>query len=274
MYRTLLATVIGALALSAAVHAQPSAQEVVDRSMQAYASMMEDVESYQLTLETMGHEQQLYFERREGDDPFAYRAYTVTPRGVTAFDDHIPFAGEMAPGTETFQRLRERARLLGRQTLDGQQVYAIAVDDPAGLMEMPDMPDDADFEVDSATFFISSDHYLLVGADMEGRMRHRGQENEVTMEMRASDFRTVGSVRFPFHTVMRMDGLAAGMSEEERQQLAEVRRQLEQLPPEQRAMMEQAMGDQLEQMRRMAEGESVEMEMRVLDLQINVPRPG
>lgn len=274
MKRHILAAIVLPALIAGSALAQPSAQQIIDRAQEAYASMMSDVESYLVTTDMFGMEHQMYFERIEGASPLDYRASVrTTAHGEwTTTDDDGP-AGASIPTSDMFERLRAEARLVGEQTLDGRRAYALSVDDPSTVFEPGDLPTDDEFELETMTLFVAADNHMLIGFDGEGSMQQDGRTIPVTVEMRMSDFRTVGPMTHPFVTAMRLGGFEDAFSEDERRQLEEARRQLEQLPPEQRRMMEQMMGDQLAQIEAMFEGEGVEMEMRVTDLQVNVPRP-
>jgi hypothetical protein len=274
MCRQIQVTLLLGFFLSAAAAAQPTSEQIVDRAAQAYASMMEHVDNYLLTVETMGMEHQMYFERIEGAGPLDYSpsVRVIGHSGWVASENGVP-GGASLPNTEVFERLRERASFAGEQTIDGQRVFALRVDDTAGLFDATELTADGDFDLDTMTLYVAADDYQMIGFDGQGTARQNGQTAEVTMKMRMSDFRTVGPIRHPFLTTMSIEGLAAALSDQERRQLEEAQRQMEQLPPAQRQMMERMMGDKLEQLKRMIEGESMVMEMRVVDLQANVPRP-
>ena len=242
--------------------------------MQAYSNMMSGVDSYLITMDMFGMVHQTYFERVEGTSPLDYQIQVRISgqTGWTSGDDEMAgSAGQ--PTREMFERLRQSAQLRGEHTIDGRRAYALVVDDPSDVFDPADLPADEDFELQTMTLYIAADDYTVLGFDGEGSARQNGRATDITMEMRASDFRTVNGMKHPFLTTMRIGGLTSGMSPQERSQLEEARRQLEQLPAQQRAMMERMMGDQLEQLQRMADGEAMEMQMRVVDLQVNVPRP-
>lgn len=261
------------LLASPQVIAQPSAKQIVERWMQAYTEMLADVESYLMTVQMMGMTHQYYFERIEGAGPLDYRMHLRIPGHVGWHDsDDIPGAVSM-PTSDQFQRLRTAVSFAGEQTLNGTAVYVLQLDDPAAVFDTRAVPVGGEVEFDAMTLFVSKDDYMMAGLDASGTIRANGDASPMTVEMRFSDFRTVGPMRHPFLTEMRIGGLTAGVSDEDLRQLEEMRRQMEQMPPEQRQMMEQMMGEQLAQFERMMEGEAVEMTMRVVDLQVNVPRP-
>ncbi len=254
--------------------AQPSAQQIVDRAQQAYVSMMSGVDSYLVSMDMFGMDHQMYYERVEGGQGLDFRAYVRVPgqSGWVSGEDEAP-GGVSVPTEEMLQRLRSEARFAGEHTVDGRRVYALEVSDPSTLMNPEQLPGDDDMEFDSLQLFVDRDSYMMIGFDASGTVRADGREAPVTMRMRASDFRTVGGMTHPFMTTMHIEGVAASLSDDERRQLEEARRQMEQMPPAQREMMERMMGEQLRQFEQMADGEPLEMEMRVTDLQVNVPRP-
>lgn len=274
-HRPLLLLFAAAL-FAAPLAAQPTGAQVIDTAINAYASMMQDVDSYLLTMETFGHTHSTYFQRVEGGGPLDFEAHSVTSTGLERVDDDS--APGFSPHGDMLNRMRERARFLETRTIDGRQVHAVEIEDVGSLMDGAlQTPPDADMEIDSAVYLVGATDGILYGVDIRGRARHNGETSPVTMELRMSDFRDVGPMRHPFKTTMRMSGFDAEISaadrEEARRELAEARRQFEQMPAEQRQMMERMMGDQLQQLERMLEGEDMQVEMRVTDLQVNVPAP-
>jgi hypothetical protein len=274
-HRPLLLLFAAAL-FSAPLAAQPSGAQVIDTAMNAYASMLEGVDSYLLTMETFGFEHTTYFQRVEGGGPFDFEAFSVTSEGLQGLDDDtIP---GFTPHGDMLSRMREQARYLEVRTINGRQVHAVEIEDIGAVMDgMVQTPPDSEMDIDSAVYLVGVEDGILYGVDIHGTAHHDGQASPVTMEMRMKDFRDVGPMRYPHTTTMRMTGFDAEVSaadrEEARRELAEARRQFEQLPAEQRRMMERMMGDQLQQLERMLDGEAMEFEMRVTDLQVNVPAP-
>jgi hypothetical protein len=115
-----------------------------------------------------------------------------------------------------------------------------------------------EFLMSSASIWIDTEHPVMLGHRVEGSAEQGGQSRDFFIESIASDFRffeELNSIE-PFKTTMRMGGV---MTPKEQKQMAEAREQLKELdaqmaamPPDQRKMMENMMGGQLESIRSMA----------------------
>lgn len=266
--RSLLALLL-VLALPAA--AQPSAQAVVERATARYMDMMKGVQNYTVTQEVMGHPATIYFERVPGGGPLDFAAHPVGADG-----EAMDGAGTMDAHTGRMLRvLAERGRMAGTHDVDGTATYAIAADDFQDVIQemqgLNQAGEDADIE--RATFYFDQEDYRLLRVLMEGEMTMNDRRSPFTATMTFSDFRTVDGLTHPFSTTMSIAGVQDAMSDKDREQLEEARRQMENMPEAQRKMMERMMGDQLKKLEEMMGGEAIEMDMTVTDLQVNAGRP-
>ena len=78
------------------------------------------------------------------------------------------------------------------------------------------------------------------------------------------------------HTVIQIEGLGAMIDPEMQAQFEAMEKQLADIPPEQRQMVERMMGPQIEQMRQMMSGgdDGMTMEVTVTDVRVNSGPPG
>jgi hypothetical protein len=178
------------------------------------------------------------------------------------------------------ERITDEAAYGGTEDVEGIRSHVITVDDFGDLArEMGAVPEQAEgeFDIDEATFYLSTDDYRLRKMTMEGTMTNDGQTSPVRLETVLSDYRTTDGFTTPYHMAMTMQGMEGQMSdaerEEARQQLEQARQQMEQMPPEQRQMMERMMGDRLEQLEQMLGGDGFSMEMIVKNVDVNTGRP-
>jgi hypothetical protein len=90
------------------------------------------------------------------------------------------------------------------------------------------------------------------------------------------DYREVESLLVPYLSVVSIEGIEAMIDPEMQAQYEEMRRQLESLPESQRAMFEQMMGAQMEQIERMMAGDDgpMTMEITVTEVRVNAGPPG
>lgn len=251
-----------------AVQAQTSPRAIVDRAQSAYETAFEGVNSYMITTEVIGTSSTVYAERVPGGGPINFVTYTVMPDGQL-FDDDDMFTSLAA--SDVLEDLAANGRYGGEHQINGETALAIEVDDFNSLIDPSQLPDEGEFELESGVFYFSSRTGFLVGFDATGTMDDSDQP--VNMSMRFSDYRTVSGLTWPHLMTMSMEGVMGSMSAEDRAEMEEVRRQLAEMPPEQREMLESMMGDQLAQFDAMLSGEAVEFEAVVTDVQVNVPRP-
>lgn len=129
--------------------------------------------------------------------------------------------------------------------------------------------------INSIELWIDAEYFVERKMRMEGVMTENGRSQEVFMERELQDYRNVpdSALYEPYKTVMRAGGM---LTEAQRAELAESQKQLEEferemasMPADQRAMMEQMMGDRLEQMRNMVSGGTFEIETITTSIEIN-----
>ena len=178
------------------------------------------------------------------------------------------------------RQIGDRARVDGTETIDGHETWLLTVPDPAEL----DLEDQEDFTPESMSFNVDRELYVLRRASVKGEADFDGRKGPMAISVRFEDYRDVGTLLLPFHTVTAIDGLQSAMSEEDRkmladmdEQLAKMDEQLKDLPPEQRAMAEsmlKAQMPQLEQMRTAAANEGPsELAVQVLEARVNTGPP-
>jgi hypothetical protein len=263
---------LSALAIPLAVTPAPaqSAGALLDRAFQAYEQRMSGVENYTVTQRVMGIESTMRFEREMVDGRPTYRVASASAAGQT-----IPADGEgnLDDAYASFRMLRDRARLDGRETIDGASTHVLRVDDFSGVAGFAPSPAEGEFTVESGRLFVDDEQHLLRGMTLEGVAVVDGQRHPVTMEMRMHDFREVGGMLHPFRTVIRTSGLAPTASAEEmaqaRASMEELQQQMRSMPAAQREMMERMVRPQIEQFERMLEGEAVEVQIEVVDVRVN-----
>jgi len=261
-----------ALAVPLAVTPAPaqSAGALLDRAFEAYEQRMSNVENYTVTQRVMGIETTMRFERAMEDGRPTYRVTSASAGGQA-----IPADGEghVDDAYAAFRVLRDRARLDGRETIDGVSTYVLRVDDFSGVAGFAPASAEGEFTVESGLLFVDDEQHLLRGMTMEGVAVVDGQRHPVTVEMRMHDFRDVGGMLHPFRTVIRTSGLAPTASGEEmaeaRASMEELQQQMQSMPAAQREMMERMVRPQIEQFERMLEGEAVEVQIEVIDVRVN-----
>ncbi|MEM1043241.1 MAG: hypothetical protein AAGI91_11500 [Bacteroidota bacterium] len=267
--------VLLALLLPLAGQAQ-SAQQVLDDVLDQYRADLAGAENYTLTQTVMGTETMTYAERAEGGGPldYTYTTYITLPGGQTMSQ---PAETENMAPLQMLDRIRESARYVGSEDVDGTAAHVIAVDDFGEAMSDMGMMPNAEFEMETVTFFVGKRDRRVVKMTMAGTMKQDGRTSPIAMETRLLDYRTVDGLTVPFRTVMEIQGASGAMDAGEREEvlreLEEAKRQMESMPEAQRQMMERMLGDQMKQAEEMLAGESMQFEMQVTDVQVNAGPP-
>lgn len=200
-------------------------------------------------------------------------------KGTRNLDDGTADAEDAVADMAEFAR---RARLAGTEPApahpDGatRAAYKLVVD---GL-EMKQEAEGGTFALHTATLWLDTEYYVPLRLVMEGEVESEGRTAPLTIEKLDLDYRAHGPLYVPHREVFRLSGIMQAMSEKERRemeeakkQLAEAEEQIKAMPPEQREMVERMMGDKLEQLKKMVEGDSFETTMSVVSVAVNEGPP-
>lgn len=268
-----LAALAAVLAVRPANGAAQSAADIVERMLSEYASRVADVDNYTLVQQTMGFETISYFEKEMVDGRPVFMSRTsVTAAGVsTDVSEDSGLDDVYAIGEE----LGRRGRYGGVQRVNDYDLHVIEVSDFSGLDFGEDLAPDSEFQPKSGTFYLDVDTYVPRRVEFVGSLTNEQGVHDITSIIEMGDYREVQSMLVPYRTVITLEGLGAAIDAETRAQFEEMQRELENLPPEQRAMVEQMMAGQLEQFRSMMAGQDQPMTFQVLvtDVRVNQGPP-
>lgn len=126
-----------------------------------------------------------------------------------------------------------------------------------------------------ASMWIDTEKHVIVKHRVEGIATANGESRDFFIESSNSDYRNVpGSHLYePYKRVMRMGGImdAEQMAkmEEARKQLAEFDKRLASMPPGQRKMVENMMGNQMDTVRSLANGGGLEFVETIDEILVN-----
>lgn len=177
---------------------------------------------------------------------------------LTSFDS--------APPTTTFNtafldRLAQHATLVGTETVNGTQSVHLHVENPSAVnSEVDDEARSMDFYVDAEELLVTRVQVILAASGSES------EESTLTMDF--TDYRTVKGLTVPYLMTMQME---LGLSEEQRQQMQQLKKQLEQMPEQQREQMKRMMGDQFEQIEDVIAGGTTTIEVQSVRVNEGIP---
>ena len=168
--------------------------------------------------------------------------------------------------------LARRLRVVGPATVDGHAVHHLRADQ---LQRRITGEDGSVMVVDTIELWVDERECVPRKLEMKGTVTSEGQTRPMTIERRDGDYRKVpGSKMYePFRQVMSIKGAMTAEQERELRQaqveMQKMEKQLAEMPPAQRQMVEQQMGPQLQMMKRMAAGGGLEIVTDVHAIVVN-----
>lgn len=266
----LLALLLTAVGLVPAAPAQ-SVDAVVDAMKARYQEQLETVDTY--IMETDAYTS--YHRKVTHNGEATYETQTRWGDQEGLFGQGANTMPSPQPGLSQLDELAQHASYLGTETLDGQSVHVLRVDDPSVLApEEEQTPDEMTGEM---RLYIDADRHVPLMMEYDVEIEEGGQVREMHPRITMSDYRTVDGLTLPWMMQMRMEDLDASISPEEREEarqgLEEMEAQMAEMPAEQREMMEGMMDNQMEQLRQILDEGTIEFTVEVQDVQVNVPIP-
>jgi hypothetical protein len=273
--RSIVSTLAVASAVASAVAAPVAAQsgaEIIERMLTEYERRSQGVENYTLIQDVMGFETVSYFEKEMMDGRPVFRLRSSSAGGVDVGDPGDGGFDEIYTMGDEFAR---RAQHEGREQIDGYDVHVLEMSDLTGMGFGPDVSPDSDFEPKRGRLFIDADTYAVRRLEFEGEMTNEQGVQEVTMTVDMTDYREVQGMLVAYRTVISIEGLGEAIDPETRAQFEEMQRELENMPPAQRRMVESLMADRLEQFQALLEGDGpMKIETTVREVRVNAGPPG
>lgn len=257
-----------AVAMPSAATAQ-DAEDILITSLEKYEQRMEGIENYTVVSSVESFETEVTFVRTEVE---GHTAFLPRINGETSTD------GSSDP-YRLFPKIAERAEVRGKETVDGAECWILAIDDFSGLEIGQGMATGttADFSPKNGTFCIDTSDYVIRRMHMEGEVTSRGETRPMTADATFSDYRNVEGMLHPFSLHIVATGITAGASsgddEQSRKELAKLEKQLEDMDPNQRAMVEGMLKPQLEKLRKMLDTGDVETTLITKEVRVNEDLP-
>lgn len=249
------------------------AAEIIDRMLAEYEARTAGIENYTLVQDFMGFQATSYFVKEMEDGRPVFKLQNVSAAGMDMDDAGPGTVDEIYAIGEDF---KENASYLGQETVDGYPTHVVQINDLEDTELGQQMGQDSEFRPISGRLFLDADNYMPRRMIFEGELENSEGVHAVTSTMDLQDYRDHQGLLVAHRTVMTVDGLGAAIDEEARAQFEEMERELANMPPEQRQMVESMMADQLEQFRAMMAGDDEPMvvEVAVSDVRINAGPPG
>ena len=263
-------------ALPAAGHAQ-SVEAIVEEAIRRYDDRMEGIDNYTIHQSAMGTEMTMRFERRDVDG-----ASVFVPVKSTSSMGEIPLeqAGEQAAYTNPWVAYREwivAAEVEGETEVDGKDAWLIRMNEfPEEAFNVPGGDaNGGEFTPESALMTVDQEDYLVHRVEIRGVITSDGEQRETTMTITMSDYRGDMGMLHPHLMRLEMEGLLDDeQSRQAAEAMAQMEKELEEMDENQRRMVEQMMSAQLEQLRSMLQGGTMEFLVETNRIEVNTPAEG
>lgn len=256
-----------------------TAEQVLSQALDRYEQRMAGVQDVTIQQEVMGFSSTVYLVRETVDGRAVLRPRTVQAAAGVEMDPTEDLSEVWADPGALFDEHAHRWTLEGESTVGDRPAWRLELTDFTGIDWAETAPgQDEPFEPTRMVIELDRERFVPLTMLMEGEVLDAGEAHPVRVNVRFEDYREVDGYLHPFRTVTETDLAETGLSPEEvaeaQQALEELREHLRGMPEEQRRMMESAMGDQLQQLERMAAGDGFEVEVVVTDLRVNAGPPG
>ncbi len=269
--RTATAVVVLTGALPPAIVAQ-SAAEIVERMLSEYERRSAAVENFSVIQDVMGLETVSYFEKEivNGRPVFRLR-HSIAGGMEIDSSDQGGLDAIYAMGDE----LARRARYEGRTEIGGYDVHVLEISDLTGMGFGQSVTPDSEFAPTLGRIFLDVDTYAPRRLEFQGEITNEQGVHEVNTTLDMGDYREVEGMLVAYRTVFTMEGLGAVIDPETRARFEQMQRELEDMPAEQRRMLESMMAGQLDQFRAMMSDDDAPMtvELIVREVVVNAGPP-
>ncbi len=250
----------------AAQYADPQAAEILEEARSHHEASIRNIDDYVVEYE---HHEESFVKRYDNGRPYMASYSERQIEGEFGAAAGAEDSDLFSP--ETFQMMKERARYLGTEEVDGYAVHVIFIDELEGFIEDDEEMDETAKELH---LYLDTDSFVMRKMQFKVEAFIDGETRIVEPVMYFRDYREFEGMPVAFEQVTTVTGISDMISDEERaemeQAFAEMEKELEQMPEQQRQMVEQMMGGQMEEMKEMLESDQWEHTMRVVDVRVNV----
>lgn len=180
--------------------------------------------------------------------------------------------GEASAAAASMAEVRRKLHRVGSGQVDGRAAGHFRAE---GLRQQASRGGADQMAIETLDLWVDEQECVPLKMTMAGTLTSEGRTRPVTIERLDGDYRRVpGSKMYePHRQVMRIKGAMTESQQREMREsqakLADLERQLAQMPPGQRDMIMQRMGPQMQMMKRMASGGDLELVTEVHAIHVN-----
>lgn len=257
-----------------------SAGEIVSSYGRAHAGRLESVDNVLVVQSVMGMPSELYMEKSEAGGSANLEARLMRMAGgmipIQSGSNDGAFFGD--PSALLLEH-SATAVLRGTDLVDGIETSALVIENVTDLeLSLPGLPGGEGMQVGSLRFFVDTEEWVIRRMEAYEAAVVTVEPAGATLSVTFGDFRSTDGFVHPFRIVVAASGVGSGISAQEleqvRRSLAEMEARLETMPPEQRAVVEAIMAEQMQNLLGMAGPASITVEILVEEVRVNEGAPG
>ncbi len=180
---------------------------------------------------------------------------------------------EMAKSMALF---RKRAKIVGKESVGKRR----AIHARADKLNIVEKSDGEGLEIQAISLWIDAEKYVPLKMRMEGIAKRGKNSREILIERLDQDYRVVpgSKLYMPYRNLVRMQGVLSAeqqkQMEDARRQLADLDKQLAEMPPDQRAQFERMAGSRIAMLRKMVDSGEMEVVTEVRAIRVNAGLEG
>lgn len=265
-----LAVTAGLAAGSVGAEAQ-SAQDILGEALELHEQRLGGVDDLTIRQEVMGMSTVTYMVKEEMDGRPMLRVHSVDGADDAA-QSSADITDAWADPRVFYEEWGDRWTLEGEGSVEGQSTWILQLADFEGI-DWEDAgleADDAPFEPERMVLELQQGDLVPLRLDIQGDVVEGGTPQPMEATIHFSDYREVQGYLHPHRMVMETDATALGLTDDE---MAQALEEIQNLPPAQREAMAQMMGDELDFLMGMLEGDGIRVEVVVTDVQVNAGLP-
>ncbi len=241
----------------------PDAVKILEKMQEAFEKSIEGIDDF-----VMVKDQYTVYNKKAWENGRPYFKTRTEMEHIDGIESTSTASESNIYSQDVYSSLLKNAVYEGTKELNGHEVHVLFVNELEGFIEDPDVEETIEdfwLYIDSNDWVVRKMKFVMEFITDDGEIK------EIEPLIRNSDFRNVEGMIIPYKTTTIISGLA--LSDEERkeayEQLEEMEEELAQMTPEERRMVEQMMGDQLEQYKRMLDEDEIEIVSRVKEIKVN-----
>lgn len=265
------------VALSAGVAASPqpaeaqSAQEILSEALALHEERLAGVDDVTIRQEVMGMSTVTHMVKEEADGRPVLRVQSVDGAEQAA-QGSADLTDAWADPAVLYEEWGDRWSLAGEGSVDGRATWQLELTDFEGI-DWEDAGlegDDTPLEPERLAMELAQDDLVPLRLHIQGEVVEGGSAQPMDATIHFSDYRDVAGYLHPHRMVMETDATALGLTDDE---MAQALEELQNLPPQQREAMQQMMGEEMDFLLQLLDGEGLRLEVVVTDLQVNAGAP-